>query len=97
MTIKWTNKAEKSFDQIITYLTNEWSQKSAFKFIDSVNQFIEILKKHPEIGKPERIKKDLRSFVLSRHVIIFYRIKNDNLIVLLNFFNSRQDPGKKLI
>jgi len=94
--IRWTQKAQQSFDQIVDFLKEEWSINSATRFVQKSNHFIELLKTQPNIGRAETVKKDLRSFVLTRQTIVFYRIKNEKVIVLLKFFNTRQHPLKKL-
>jgi plasmid stabilization system protein ParE len=94
--ILWTKAAQSSFDNIVDYLKNKWSINSAIKFVNKTIVFLDILQKHPEIGKKENIKNDLRSFVLTRQTTIFYRIKNDTTIVLLKFFDTRQNPEKRI-
>jgi plasmid stabilization system protein ParE len=93
--IRWTKRAKNSFDQILDYLQEEWSLTSAINFVKKTNDFIETLKNQPKIGRPEIARKDLRSFVLTRQIAVFYRIKNYNEIVLLKFFDTRQSPLKK--
>jgi plasmid stabilization system protein ParE len=88
--IRWTKRAKNSFDQIL-----DWSLTSAINFVKKTNDFIETLKNQPKIGRPEIARKDLRSFVLTRQIAVFYRIKNYNEIVLLKFFDTRQSPLKK--
>ena len=95
MKIKWTKNAKKSFDKTIEFLQEEWSINSAIKFVRKVNKFIDNVKTQPKIGRPEIVKTNLRSFVISRQITVFYRIKG-NTIVLLNFFDTRQHPRKKL-
>ena len=92
--IKWTKRASSSFHKTVEYLENEWSVRSVQKFIKKVNKFLDTLKKQPEIGKFEQEEKGIRGFVLSRHNTVFYRLKNDT-IILLKFFDNRQDPKKK--
>jgi len=94
--ILWTKRAQKSFDQIIEFLQEEWSLNSAIKFVQKTNSFIETLKEQPKIGRPEKVKKDLRSFVLSRQTTVFYRIKGNEVIILLKFFDTRQNPVKRM-
>ena len=96
MKILWTKAAQSSFDKIVDYLKNEWSLKSAIKFVSKTIIFLDILQQHPEIGRKEKIKKDLRSFVLTRQTTIFYRIKNDTTIVILKFFDTQQNPERRL-
>ena len=96
MKIRWTKRAQISFDQIIEFLKEEWSLNSAIKFVHKTNSFIETLKEQPKIGRPEKAKKDLRSFVLTRQTTVFYRIKSNEVIILLKFFDTRQNPMKKI-
>ena len=96
MRILWTKRAQKSFDQIVGFLQEEWSLNSAINFVQKTNNFIATLKEHPKIGRPEKVKKDLRSFVLTRQTTVFYRIKNNEVIILLKFFDTRQNPLKKM-
>jgi plasmid stabilization system protein ParE len=93
--IKWTKRAQISFDTIVEYLEKEWSINSAIKFVRLTNNFLEILKIQPKIGRPEIAKDDLRGFVLSRYTTVFYRIKSKKLIIILKFFDTRQHPLKK--
>ncbi len=94
--IRWTKRAQKSFGNIVDYLNTEWSLAVAVKFVKKSNSFIETLKDYPRLGKQEPAAKGLRSFILSRQTTVFYRIKNNDTIILLNFFDTRQDPKKKM-
>jgi len=96
VTIRWTKRAQKSFDNIVDYLNTEWSLVVAIKFVKKSNAFIETLKDYPRLGKQETAANGLRSFVLSRQTTVFYRIKNKDTIILLNFFDTRQNPEKRV-
>ncbi len=95
MKILWTKAAQNSFDTIVEYLKSEWSINSAIKFVNRTIIFLDILQNHPEIGRKENVKSDMRSFVLTRQTTIFFRIKNETTIVLLKFFDTRQNPDKR--
>ena len=56
--------------------------------------FLEILSEFPEIGSLQYPEKGIRGFALTKQVSIFYRIDN-NEIVLLDFFDNRSNPKKK--
>ncbi len=92
--IRWTKRASSSFDKTVEYIEKEWGDRSAKKFIKKVNRLLIILKKQPDIGKLEIEDKGIRAFVFSRQNTVFYRIKSDKLI-LLKFFDNRQDPKKR--
>ncbi len=95
MIIKWTPKAHQSFDKTVDFIEDNQGIKSAIKFVRNVNKFLDTIKDHPRIGKPEIVKDDLRSFVISRNTTVFYRLKNKETIIILKFFDTRQSPEKK--
>ena len=92
--IVWSRKASIKFDQIITYLLNEWDEKTAKEFIGKVFDFLDILTDFPEIGSLENKEKNIRGFTITRQVNLFYRIKENNIILII-FFDNRQNPQKK--
>lgn len=96
MNVFWTKRARRSFDSIVVFLLDEWGELSARKFLRLTLRLIELLKEHPSLGKEEKEIVGLRSFVLTRHTTIFYRIKDEKVIVLLKFFDTRQNPKKRL-
>ena len=92
--IVWSKRASLKFDQINTYLIEEWGEQSAKQFIGKVFTFLEILSEFPEIGSIENKEKRIRGFTVFKQVNVFYRIKNDKIILLV-FFDNRQNPKKK--
>ena len=92
--IVWSKRASLKFDQIITYLIDEWSEKSAKQFIGKVFDFLEILSEFPEIGSLENKEKSIRGFTIVKQVNLYYRIKRDKIILII-FFDNRQNPKKK--
>ncbi len=92
--IYWTKRADKNFDKIIDYLLNEWGENVSRAFIKKVYDFLDILAEFPEIGTIENREKGIRGFTIVKQVNVFYRISG-NKIILLNFFDNRQDPKRK--
>ncbi len=92
--IYWTKRADKKFDKIIEYLFNEWGESVTKAFTRKVYDFLDILSEFPEIGTMENKGKGIRGFTIVKQVNIFYRISG-NKVILLNFFDNRQNPGKK--
>ncbi|HTK22465.1 MAG TPA: type II toxin-antitoxin system RelE/ParE family toxin [Mucilaginibacter sp.] len=93
-TIVWNHRASDSFDIIIEYLQNEWGDRVTKNFVNRTYQIIEFLSEYPEMGTLENSEKQIRGFVITKHNTLFYRIEDDN-IVLLFFFDNRQHPRKK--
>jgi plasmid stabilization system protein ParE len=92
--IKWSNRADNSFDQIINYLHAEWGDQVVQAFVRKTYDFLDILAEFPEIGSLQVQDKGIRGFTLIKQVIVFYKVK-ENSIVILDFFDTRQNPEKK--
>ncbi len=92
--IVWSKRASKRFDDIVSFLVNEWGEKSAKDFIINVFDFLETLSEFPEIGSLENKEKNIRGFTLLKQVNLYYRVKDDTIILII-FFDNRQNPKKK--
>jgi len=88
-----TPRAERNFDSIVDHIKQKWGEKTAKEFIQKVDEIFMLLKDFPLMGQVEN--NDIRGFQLTRHTRILYRIR-DNKIIILSFFDVRQDPKKKL-
>ena len=78
--IKWSKKADRSFDSIIAYLNGEFGKTTTSNFVRKV-----------QLGTEENKDLNIRGFVIIKQVTIFYKIRNQN-IILLNFYDNRQRP-----
>jgi plasmid stabilization system protein ParE len=65
---------------------------TARQFMRKTDETFRLLKNYPSIGQIE--KGDIRGFQLSPQTRILYRIR-DEKIIILTFFDVRQDPKKK--
>jgi len=59
--------------RVYQYLLKEFSEKTAFQFLEKLQQRIELIITHPTIGKSSLKKKDIRSIIFTPHNQIFYR------------------------
>jgi plasmid stabilization system protein ParE len=80
--------------RVYQYLLKEFSAKTAFQFLEKLEQRIELIIAHPTIGKPSLKKKNIRSILFTPHNQIFYRYSN-NKIEILCLFDMRKNPKKK--
>ena|ERR1035437_4426256 len=92
--IYWSTRADKKFDRIIEYLTLEWGEHITNSFVKKVYAFLDILSEFPEIGTIEYKEKGIRGFTIVEQINVFYKI-DDSKIILINFFDNRQNPEKK--
>jgi plasmid stabilization system protein ParE len=82
---RFRKSALKTFD----YLIKEHSEKIAFGFLNKLQQRVELIIRHSEIGKPSQIRPNIRSVTLQPHNRIYYRLKV-NKIELLCLFDLRK-------
>jgi len=92
--ILWTNRADKKFDRILEYLMVEWGETVTKSFVKNIYDFLDILADFPEIGTLEIKDKGIRGYTIIEQINIFYKIDGDR-IILLDFFDNRQNAKKK--
>jgi plasmid stabilization system protein ParE len=89
--IVWTRKAAIDFNDIQDYLFSTWGESSVKKFTNKVFNFLELLSEFPLIGTMENKESNIRGFVIVKQLTLFYQVR-DNRIILLRFYDNRQDP-----
>jgi plasmid stabilization system protein ParE len=92
--IVWTKRAERKFDSLLEYLLEEWGEQVTKNFAQKVYSFLDLLSEFPGLGTIENEEKGIRGFTIVKQVNLFYTVK-ENQIILLNFFDNRQNPEKK--
>lgn len=95
MRISLTKRAEKNYRSIKNYIVKEWGENVAAAFEQKTVDFLDILEDFPEMGVIELPEKMIRGFQLTKHTRVFYRISGERIIIL-TFFDVRQNPNKKL-
>ena len=92
MKVYLTRRAELNYNLIKDYIALEWGEKTAEEFSQKTDKLFQLLEDYPEMGPIE--KDNIRGFQLTRQTRILYRIR-ENKIIVLSFFDVRQDPKKK--
>ena len=92
--ICWSKRADKKFDKILEYLSEEWGERVTRNFVKKVYSFLEILSEYPEIGTIENEENGIRGFTVVKDINIFYKVTEER-VVLLDLFDNRQNPEKK--
>lgn len=93
--ITWTKTADKQFSDIVNFIEINWNERVSSRFVQKANNIFDLLNLYPEAGSIEVKDKNIRGFLISKQVRLFYRIKN-NEIIFLSFFDTRLNPEKKL-
>jgi plasmid stabilization system protein ParE len=95
--INWTVEAIETFDGNIEYLLKAWSEKEAKKFVQQTEQLLSNLLENPQMYRPSLQNKKVRRARVNKYVTLYYRYYAvRKKIVLLSFWNIKQDPDKLL-
>jgi plasmid stabilization system protein ParE len=79
--------------KVYTYLAGEFGFKTADAFIDELYERISGLTITPYSGIVTDKVKGIRKIIISRHNKVYYRIKDDRIIIL-TLFASKMNPSK---
>ncbi len=94
--VEWSGDAVEDFEEIITWLEQHWSEEIAADFAIRVSEVIQILQKMPFAYRVISKKRAVRRCVISKQTSMFYKVQK-NKVILLAFFDSRQNPDELLI
>ena len=92
--IIWAPKAQKSYNRISDYILDKWSKKEVKKFNDRSLSVILKISKNPEMFVASKQKKNIRKGFISKHTSLIYKIKSNEIIELVYFWDNRQNPKK---
>lgn len=80
--IVWTNKALINLDNVIQYLTDNWTEKEISKFFRKLDSRINIISQRPLLYPLTSNRKDVRRSVLTSQLTIYYRINKESVEIL---------------
>lgn len=91
--IKWTKRANNSYNLIIDYIFTNFGENATKSFVQNTYKHIERLAKFPNMGSIEDTERAIRGFVISKHNTMFYRVR-DKEIIILNIFSNQKNPRR---
>jgi len=91
--IRWTEEAKKNLKSIIIYLETNWTSKELKKFFEKLEKQLLLLSIFPEAYPFSLKKKKIHRCVLTKNLTIYYSVEEE-FLVLLSIFDSRQHPSK---
>jgi plasmid stabilization system protein ParE len=93
--ILWADSAKLSFNKIVEYLKENWTEREIEKFINRTNEVLSTLKRYPEMCRPSLKRKNVRIALLNKHTQMIYHYKpGKKQIEVLLFWGMKQDPVK---
>ena len=91
--VKWLPQAENDLDDILQYLHKTWGENVMEDFLSKLERIIKIICERPTMFR-RSIKMNIHQVLVTKHNLLFYRIKENN-IEILTLFNTKRDPAKK--
>ena len=93
--IKWTIPGKESYDDIITYLEKEWTEREIKKFVTTANKKLKLIISNPLLFPATSKRKHIHKTVINKQVVLFYRhLKPKQHIEILLFWNTKRNPSK---
>ena len=86
----WTLKASKDFENIVSYLKTNWSEKEINNFIAKLNKAINLISSRPKLFIVTNSRKNLRRCVLTKQTTIYYK-EADSKIYIVSLHDNRQN------
>ena len=94
--IVWAPKAVYTFDAIISYLQDCWTEKQIKYLVERTGKTINLISLNPYLFRVSE-KENIHEVVITKHNLLYYQINSkEKTIELLAFFDTRQHPQKKL-
>ena len=90
----WSLEAEETFESVIDYLEEKWTEKEVRNFIRKTNSLIKQIEKHPYQYKSSSFHQ-IRKAVITKHNSLIYHVnEKSEQIELYTFWDNRKDPSK---
>jgi plasmid stabilization system protein ParE len=92
--VVWTNKASKTYWQIIEYLYSEFGNEVVARFVTTVHNKIELIKSNPYLFRRSTSQKNVFITVIHKRTSLTYRYRPiKKRVELLIFWGTRMNPA----
>ena len=92
--LNWTIESEKTFNQNLEYLAKEWDNVVLNDFLDRVEEVLEKVRSNPNLYPIHSPETGIHKCVIHERIVLYYKIVDDEVIDLLTFWNTYQNPEK---
>lgn len=94
-TVLWTQRARTSYYTVLDYLYENWTHKEMEQFTNRINLVLKAIGKNPRLFPSSKINKKARKAFIDKNNSLFYSVNSyKKQIVVLNFYDNRQNPKK---
>ncbi len=93
--VLWSDKAKKTYSDIIENLNTRWTVKETNHFISRTESVINTIIENPLLFQQYKNDPLVRRVVLHSTTILIYKISSDGKTIhLVTFWAARRDPDK---
>ena len=92
--LNWTSESEKTFNQNLEYLAKEWDNVVLNEFLDRVEAVLEKIKFNPRLYPQHKAESSIHKCVIHERIVLYYKIVDEEVIDLLTFWNTYQNPDR---
>jgi len=96
MRVIFTKVAESSYERVLEFLSELWTEKEVEIFVNDAEHIVNQLKDGKYVMFQKSHFKTRSALIGKKHVRMFFRKENKDLVKVLLFFDMRQDPQKIL-
>ena len=91
--VRFSSLANINLESIVKYLKNEWSVRSAEKFLNIFDKKISNLKLFPQSSPQVEGKNDVRKCMITKQISLYYKFEK-NEIYVISLIDNRQDSDE---
>lgn len=94
-TIFWAGRSKITYFAILDYLSENWTKKEVFQFINRVELVLKAIEKNPRMFPGSSANKNIRRAIVDKNNSLYYSINTyQKRLIILTFYDNRQDPQK---
>ena len=90
--IIWSQKAINSLQRLVHFIDKKWNRSVADKLLDEIEKTLERIAFNPFLYPVYSQKKNLRRCVIKKKTILFYRVVEEKIEIIL-LVDARQNPA----
>lgn len=94
MRVIFTKVAERTYNDVLRFLSATWTQKEINVFVRDTESIVNQLISGKYFMFQESIMSTRSALIGKKHVRMYFRKDNENQIKVLLFFDVRQNPEK---
>jgi len=91
---RWSIEAEETFNEIIEYLENNWTEKEIQNFVRKAHKVIGQIEKNPYQFKSSSFHEIRKAFITKHNNMFYFVNEDDGTVELYAFWDNRQDDKK---